>query len=477
MPTDSSQVPDNPYVAFSERFRGDRPGFVRLVLQAEPEAWQEDILGAMDRGERRISVASGHGVGKTTVAAWAAVHALCSFGAAKVIVTAPSGPQLWDALYAEVCMWANRLPEGLRGLFKIGVDRIESVAAPEQLFVSARTSRAETPEALQGCHSDSGIVILVADEASGIPEAVYEAGAGSMSGHNCVTLLCSNPTRTSGLFYETHHRLKSTWYTKHVSCLDSKRVSPKFIQEMAETYGEDSNAYRVRVLGCFPLRDDDSLISLETVQAAMVRNIAIDTSARKVWGLDCARFGPDRSVLTKRWGKVVPEKPKCWRGLDTMQLVGAVKYEWDQEKESERPEDINVDVIGLGAGVVDRLRELGLPARGINVAESPAFDPNGSYYRLRDELWGKGKAWLDALDCKLPEDEGLYELAVPKYTFQSNGKMKVEGKDDMKKRLRYSPDYADSFLLTFATDAAVGGGSYKTVSWGKPIKRNLKGIV
>lgn len=472
----TEQVPVNVYVELADRYRLDRPGFVREVLGVEPDAWQIEILEALDHGERRISVRSGHGVGKSALAAWISCHALVCYSHAKVIETAPSGPQLWDALFAETRMWFNAMPEALRELFTTGVDRIGSVAAPEQLFVSARTSRAESPEALQGVHADSGIVILVCDEGSGIPDSVYEAGSGSMSGENAITIIFSNPTRITGFFYDTHHRLKDAWFTRHVSCLDSKRVSAKYVEEMKSNYGEDSNAYRVRVLGEFPIRDDATLIPLELVLSAQSRDIAIDPAAAKYWGLDVARFGTDRSVLTKRWGNVVPENPKYWRSFDLMQLVGAVKYEYDNTPDPLKPLEILVDVIGLGAGVVDRLRELKLPVRGINVSESPAFDPNGSYALLRDELWAKGKKWLEARNCKLPTDLGMLELAVPRYTFMSNGKLKVESKADLKKRGVTSPDYADSFLLTLAADAAVGSSGYSS-NWSKPIKRGIKGVV
>lgn len=467
----------NPYVELALRYQNDRPGFVRNVLGAEPDVWQEDILRAMDQGQRRIAVRSGHGVGKSTLAAWAACHAMTCFPSAKVVQTAPSGPQLFDALFSESKMWFGRLPDGLRELFSIQADRIESVAAPEQLFVTARTSRAETPEALQGYHSDGGIVILCVDEASGIPEQVFEAGAGSMSGHNCITLLMSNPTRISGTFFDCFHRLKHMWFTRHVSCYDSRRVAKDFIDDIIARYGEGSNAFRVRVLGEFPIKDDSTYISLELVEAAQRREIALDPKGTRKWGVDPARFGNDRSVLTKRCGTVVKDAPRCWRQLDTMQLAGAVKHEWDNTVLEERPEAINVDVIGLGAGVVDRLREMGLPAVGVNVAESPSLNPNNSYDRLRDELWGLGKAWLEARDCSLPNDEGFMELAMPVYTFKSNGAMKVESKDDFKKRLKFSPDYADSFLLTFAGPESSGGAKGYGSNWAKPIKRMLKGIV
>jgi hypothetical protein len=116
-----------------------------------------------------------------------------------------------------------------------------------------------------------------------------------------------------------------------------------------------------------------------------------------------------------------------------------------------------------------------LPVRGINVGESPAI--KNQYANLRAELWGRAKAWLEKRDCKLPRDERLVnELSSPRYSFMSNGKLKLESKDDMKRRGLASPDVADAFVLTFASDAATVGGSYSN-QWSKPVKRQIRGVV
>ena len=466
----------NPYVEFAERYRDDWPGLIRELFGVEPDDWQAEELSAVQRGERRISIRSGHGVGKSAFASWVCICAILTEPTVKVVITAPSGPQLWDALYAEIRLWMNLLPEALRECYDIKADRIEHKGAPESIFISARTSRAENPEALQGVHADAGRVILIADEASGVPEAVFEAAAGSMSGHNCTTILLGNPTRSQGFFFDTHTRLAHMWRTRRVNCMDSTRVAKDFVEDMRARYGEDSNAFRVRVLGEFPRADDDTLISIDLVESAQNRDIAIEPGWVVVWGLDVARFGDDDTVLTKRRGRVVPESPKVWQKLDTMQIVGRVKHEYDSTLVTDRPIEINVDVIGLGAGVVDRGREIGLPMRGINVSESPSFAEG--YMKLRDELWDKGKQWLEKRDCKLPKGGRFLELTLPRYKFESNGKMKVEGKEEMKKRRIRSPNTADSFLLTLATDAitATGVGGY-TSNWNKPLRRNIKGVV
>jgi hypothetical protein len=297
-----------------------------------------------------------------------------------------------------------------------------------------------------------------------------------MSGHNAVTLLLGNPVRSSGFFYDTHNRLAGDWVTMKVSCADSPRVSEAYIEEMKARYGEESNAYRIRVLGEFPKSDEDTVIPMELLDLAMNRDVEASPYAPLVWGLDVARFGSDRSALCKRRGNAVTEPIKTWKNLDLMQLTGAVVAEFEILPPSERPTEILVDSIGLGAGVVDRLRELNLPARGINVSESPAM---GTTYRnLKAELWYKAKSWLEARDCRLPKDELLIaELATVRYSFTSNGKIQIEGKDEIRKRGLASPDKADAFCLTFASDAVIGMmGSKASTKWSQPLKRNLSRV-
>jgi hypothetical protein len=468
------KIANNPFVAFTARYRNNPVLFVKEVLNTTPDTWQETMLNHIAKGERRISVRSGHGVGKSTGASWAIIWYLLLRYPVKVVVTAPTSSQLYDALFAELKRWVKELPPTLRDMLEVKQDRIEVKEAATEAFVSARTSRAEQPEALQGVHSDN--VMLIADEASGIPEQVFEAAAGSMSGHNAVTLLLGNPVRSSGFFYDTHNRLASDWVTMKVSCVDSPRVSEAYVEEMKARYGEESNAYRIRVLGEFPRSDDDTIIPMELLELAKHRDVETSQHAKLIWGLDVARFGGDRSTLAKRQGNALIEPIKVWKNLDLMQLTGAVVAEWEALPSSVRPHEILVDSIGLGAGVVDRLRELGLPVRGINVSESPAMGQ--TYRNLRAELWYKCKAWFEARDCRIPLDEELVaELATVRYFFTSNGKIQIESKDDIRKRGLKSPDKADSFVLTFASDAAVGMfGANTAQQWSKPLRRNLSRV-
>lgn len=465
---------ENPFVAALRRYRRPSDGallFVREVFGAAPDLWQEQVLRWLSSGERGITVRSGHGVGKSTVASWGMAWRLFCFQDTKVVVTAPSAGQLFDALFAELKSWIRRMPLAWQELVTVKADRIALTADPDRNFVSARTARAESPEALQGVHAAH--VLLVVDEASGVPEAVFEAARGSMSSENATTLLLGNPTRSSGFFYDTHTRNKAFWKTLRVSSTESSRVSPKYAEEVARDYGEDSNAYRIRVLGEFPKGDDDTVIALHLAEAAVGRDVTPGPEQGRVWGLDCARMGDDQSVLTRMWGRSLETLPESWKKLTTMQLVGRVKQIWDQTPPSVRPVEINVDAIGLGAGVADRLAELGLPARSINVAEAPSL--KGQYRNLRTELWFKGREWFESRKGSLPEgsDRLIADLVSVRYGVQSNGALFVEPKAETKKRLRRSPDFADSFLLCLASDAVTASAGRNSTGWGKPLRRRV----
>ncbi len=263
-----------------------------------------------------------------------------------------------------------------------------------------------------------------------------------------------NPTRASGFFFDTHHKMRSSWRTWRVSCEDVPRAQGH-IKDIADTYGRDSNRYRVRVLGEFPTRDDDTVIPLELVEAAVNRKVT-PLAYWPIWGCDVARFGDDRTVLAKRAANVLLEPPIEWRNLDTTQVAGRIKAEIDKTKADMRPKEIRIDVIGYGAGVVDqlvrvvRLPDIGISVVGVNVAESASS--SDEYHRLRDELYFRGRKWFEQRDCTIPAgcETLIAELTAPTYDFTVNGKKIVERKDEMKKRGLRSPDCADALLLTFS---------------------------
>lgn len=454
--------------------------FVREQLSAEPDPWQIKVLRAFGRGERLIAVRSCHGPGKTAVAAWLVCIMLATRLPQKTVATAPSSSQLEGALLPEVKMWWGRLPPEIRDLFDVKAKGIYEKMTPHgsESYFEARTSRAESPEALQGVHSDH--VLLIADEASGVPEVVFNAAAGSMSSEHATTLLIGNPVRGSGFFYEAFHSLKDMWVTIQVAHYDSPRVTEEFVEQIRRHHGEDSNEFRVRCLGEFPKADDDTLIPRAWLEEAAERDVEDLPGARRVWGVDVARFGSDKNVVavrTPRTAKILDH----WGQADTMASVARVKRLFDEALPGEKPDVILVDEIGMGAGVLDRLRQLGLPARGVNVAEAASMGEK--FNRARSELWWRCREWFQGKGVRLepgrddredPQRILANELAAIRYSYTPSGKVAVEGKDELRKRIHKSPDYADALVLTFAEDLVnLTWGSDNSFSWGKPIKRGL----
>ena len=458
---------------FVETYQNDPVKFVQEMLGAEPFDYQKEFLREVASPTRRLSVKSGHGTGKSTTASWAMLWFLLLKYPCKVVVTAPTSSQLFDAMFAELKRWIKELPREIQGLLNVKSDRVELVAAPAEAFISCRTARAENAgEALAGVHSDN--VLLVIDEASGVPEVVFEASAGSMSSVNATTVMLSNPTRSSGTFFESHNRMRHSWWTRTWSCEDSPLVADEFIDEMRERYGETSSAFLVRVMGEFPLADDDTIIPFHLVEAAQHRDIEESPETSQIWGLDVARMGSDKTALCKRTGSVVTDI-KSWGGLDLMQTVGRVKAEYDALEVWEQDNlEILIDSIGQGAGVFDRCQELGMPVRAVNVSESPSMKE--TYLNLRAELWFRMKAWLENRTCKIPQNDRLLsELTSLKYTFTSSGKIKAESKQELKKRGFNSPDLADCLALTFSSDPATAmSGAFKPFRG--ELRRNLQGI-
>lgn len=437
--------------------------FVQEALSVEYLArWQQESLQAVSQFDR-IAIRSGHGVGKTTFLAWLVLWWELTRLPNKVAVTANRQDQLSDVVWAEIAHWHRKLHPALRDLLEVTADKVQWISPEADGFAVARTARKEAPEAFQGFHSPH--MLFIADEASGIDDVVFEVGQGAMSTTGAKTVLTGNPTRTSGYFFNAFHTARHRWWTRRVSCLElidegAPWVSADYPAEVAEEYGEESNVFRYRVLGDFAKADDDAVIPLHAIEAAVDRDIAI--SGRCVWGLDVARFGDDRTALAKRQGNTVLEPAQAWRGKDLMTVCGIVKADYDATREPLRPEMIMVDTIGLGAGVADRLRELGLPVLDVNVSESAPNDDR--FVRLRDELWWLGREWFLEKRCVIPDDPALIgELSSPTYTYTSSGKIKVESKDDMKKRGVKSPDIADAFLITFALN------DLRDTQWFRPI--------
>jgi len=463
------------YKARIARWRQHGPALFAAEALALPAKWDEAKGEGIRKwwwkasaelvARRKLSVRSGHGAHKTAFAAISILWFMTCYFPCKVPCTAPTSHQLDDVLWPEISKWLRRMRETepvVAEALEWTKTRITLREAPEESFAVPRTARPENPEALQGFHSDN--ILFVVDEAPGVAENVFEVAQGALMGGNAFLLMIGNPTKSSGFFYDSHHKDRASFATVHVDVEQVEGAATEEIARLAKKYGRESNYFRIRVKGDFPLADLDALIPLYLCEEAKARWAKLERAGPSVWGVDPAGLGTDRSVLIKRDNVKVLAPHQFRRGLEPMPVAGWIKLEWDSTKLEDRPIAICVDAIGIGAGVASRLAELGLPVVAVNVAESPA--DRRQYWRLRDELYWKVRDWLvDRKGALHPDDEELVgELTIFKWLPPtSDGLIRIERKDEIRKRLKTesSPDVAEALMLTFAFLPPLVGAVHK----------------
>jgi hypothetical protein len=475
--TATLRVPDplEMYLALRGLWKDAPRLYVEQRFGVTPTWQQAAILDAILPPGAKVSVRSGHGVGKSAIASMIILWFVETHDYAKVPCTAPSSHQLRDILWGELSKWrresarlsaAQGLPQAfwLSRLFKLLTDSLYDPGTKEW-GAFARTARKENPEALQGFHAES--LLFVLDEASGIPEEVFEAAEGALSTPDARVLMLGNPTRSSGTFYASHHQDRAQYTALHFRSQDSPLVDPAYRPRLVAKWGKDSNVVRVRADGEFPRQADDVLISLDLTEPCPQREPVPGVGPRRL-GVDPARYGDDRTTLVLRHGRVIARIAIAAK-QGTMETVGQIVA----RIEAWEVDEIYVDTIGLGAGVYDRLVEVMVERQrlgqrvcavySVNVAEAAPAVPLQGEPRprlLRDYLWLATARWLReeapvfcAEDREANQDLAG-ELASVRYRLDSDGCLVVESKDAMKQRLGHSPDLADGTIITFYTPLA-----------------------
>lgn len=434
-------------------YRKDIVLFAREVLRFEPDDWQRDVFKDL-ASVRNVAVKSGQGVGKTGCEAVALLWFLCCFPFPRVVATAPTRQQLHDVLWSEVEKWKSRSPL-LQDILKWTKTYVYMKGYEKRWFAVARV--AAKPENMQGFHEEN--MLFIVDEASGVADPILEAILGTLTGINNKLLLCGNPTRTSGVFYDAFNVSRQLYACHTVNSEDSKRTNKENIAALKAKYGEDSNVYRVRVRGLFPKQEDDVLIGLDLVEAALKLKLEKQRNRIIKIGVDVARFGDDETIIvTNRGGTIDPLIAR--RGQDLMRTVGDIVREYRKvlrENEGVRTVEVIIDDTGLGGGVTDRLREVkreeGLSRMKIipvNFASAvPKKENTDNFANISSYIWFKVRTSLKASELSLPNDAELVsQLTSRKYRMTSRGQIMVESKDDMKARGLSSPDRGDALALS-----------------------------
>lgn len=458
-------------------YYADNPvDFVEDIILAKPDRNQRDILNSVARYPM-TSVRSGHGIGKSAVESWLVIWFLATRPFPKIPCTAPTQHQLWDILWAEIAKWIRNNPALARDLIWTK-EKVYMNGHQEEWFAVGRT--ASKPDALQGFHAQH--VLYIIDEASGVKDEIFEPVLGALSTEGAKLLMCGNPTKISGFFYDSFHKHRGRYHAMHIDGRSSSRVDQGFIDTIIDMFGEDSDVFRVRVAGEFPKSLPDSFIFVEWAEKASEKEAPdIEVVKRIDIGIDVARYGDDSSVLSPILEKQVQEQPEIYHHNDTMELSGrAVQMIKKYSREHPFAElYVKVDCDGLGVGVYDRLVELksqiveeiekerSLKYEYSDLEEIPPpfqlefiechFGGEGGTINENDPIdyqtstglmWGTVREALRTGTLKLwPDDKQISQLSNRKYTVNSSGKIELEKKEAMKKRGLSSPDMGDALAL------------------------------
>ena len=434
-----------------------------------PTDYQIELLEQLPR-RRRVAVRGPHGLGKTALACWLILwFALTRDGEDwKIPCTASAWRQLTHFLFPELRKWARRLRwEKLhRPAFEEGRELLQlnlKLSTGEAFAVAS-----DTPALMEGAHADH--LLYIFDEAKAIPSQTFDAAEGAFSTGECYALAISTPGEPQGRFYEIHARKPGfdDWWTRWVTlpeCTAAGLVRAEWAAQRKAQWGEESAVYQNRVLGEFASSSEDGVIPLAWVEAANARWHALQESDD--WepfssvGVDVARGGGDMTVLALRYGQAIRELRRLG-GSDTMATSGAVAGVLEAHGG-----EAMVDVIGIGAGVVDRLREQKKAVTPFNASErTDAKDRSGElgFANKRSAAWWAMRELLDpAADSviALPPDDLLTgDLTAPHWRVMSGGHIQVEGKDEIRKRLGRSTDDGDAVVMAFwrkPAEAEVGG--------------------
>jgi hypothetical protein len=432
-----------------------------------PRVWQREILeliGAHLANEAtrftplRIAVASGHGIGKSALIAMIVKWGLDSCVDTRIVFTAAKENQLLTKTMPEIVKW--HLLSRSAPAFRPTASALISTAKghDKSWRADAETWSIANTEAFAGLHNKGRRIVMIYDEASGIIPQVWEVTLGALTDEDTeiIWLAFGNPTQNTGPFRECFGRRRALWHTRQIDSRDVEGTNKAYLDELVRTYGEDSDVVKVRVRGQFPSASSLQFIPSGVVEAARTREVEVLPTDPLVYGVDIARFGSDHSTLAKRCGRDARSRPwRRWHGADTMRVAGEIAG----IAQDERPDAIFVDGGAMGAGVVDRLRQLNIEnVFEVNFGSAGrdaiwAGDTRVRTANRRAEMWTNMRAWLER--GAIPDEQVVEDdLTGVEYGYNADQAVLLEKKEHMLARGLASPDDADALALTFAEPVA-----------------------
>ncbi|MBA1159377.1 terminase [Microvirga mediterraneensis] len=428
-----------------------------------PDEWQSGFLKELGQEIRlrnfdgvnavepiQFSTASGHGIGKSAMSSFLGCFILDTRPHSKGIWTANSAPQLETKTWAEFSKWRKRSISA--HWWKVstgrGALRCTHIQHPETWRIDAMAWREHQPEAFAGLHNAGSTPWYLFDEASAIPRAIFEVSEGGLTDGEPMRFLFGNPTKNTGFFYDTFHKLRHRFKTRQIDSRNARMTNKATIEGWRKDWGEDSDFFRVRVKGQFPAQAATQFISKGDIEAAQKREVYFNDTDPIIISLDVARYGDDQSVIRVRRGRDArSRKPIKFKKLDTMQLAARTVALYQELL----ADALIIDAAGVGGPVADRIRQID---PHINLIEFnggksvPVADPQ--YHDWNAYAWGEmRKALRDGL--AIDDDPELEEeLAARNYSFDGNNAIILEPKEIMKQEIGRSPDNADALAMTYA---------------------------
>jgi len=447
-----------------------------LADQQAPRQWQDDVMKEIAeyilKANRSVEVdkilpemfreaiASGRGIGKSALFSWLAHWLVSTRLGSSVWVAANGEPQLKTKTFPEIAKWVNMSINSHwfdvnatsivpAKWFAEAVQRDRKID-PRYWYINAQLWSEESPDAFAGAHNVHGEMYLF-DEASGIPSPIWTVAQGVFTEKTIdrYWLAFSNPRSNSGAFFECFNKQRNFWRTRNIDARTVEGIPRDTYDAIIAAHGENSDEAKIEVYGQFPNSTTNQFIRTDVVQNAQSRPVIPDHGAPLLIGVDVARFGEDKSVIAFRRGRDAVSIPwQIYTGIDTVALAGHVadaagKYKAD---------GIFVDGNGVGGGVVDNLKAWGYRVIEVQAGGSPL--DGEKYANKRAEMWGLAKEWLEI--GTVPVNDILQQDFVgPQYSYHPvTNKLKLESKDEMKKRGLASPDVAEALIMTFAQPVA-----------------------
>lgn len=422
---------------------------IKELFGVEPTKQQIELIEQSWKQGARVAVSSCTGSGKTACLSWLTFMFLLCKEDVRILVTSPSFQQLTRVYYAELLKWKGKMvhPE-FKKMFDITRERVTCKMRDEVRVANLVTSSAENPESLAGGHADN--YIILGDEASGIPEVAFDYLSGTLStGDSGRFILTSNPTRSSGRFYEIFHRDLNSWVKLYFEAFDVPHISTKWIEEYEEMYGVDSDQYRIRVLGRFPRAASTQFIRTDAVEEALKNTLDYRTYCNYpiVMGVDVARFGDDETVIAVRQGPKILHIERLMNkdGNEVAGVIADLQHQYQSVT-------IFIDGIGVGASVVDACKRLKLPYKEVIVSMKSSRPLE--YVNIRSQLWGLMRHWVsNGADIPRDKDDKLKQQLVG-MTYGYNTKMQIQltTKKDLRNQGIESPDIAEAIAFSLADD-------------------------